>query len=140
MSYWTKKRAQDALVRRLRARYQQIDPAPEGRGLFNFRCHENCVEAVRLEPEDGRKLTICEAIYVDDGIPILHYLLRDQDGNYLDPTLGWRCRQLEFYIIRDLLPGDHHRIFAEFDRGLKDWLEEFVHPVARFLFNIDRIL
>lgn len=37
------KRAQGLIARRLRARHQGIRPTPEA-GLFNFRCHENCVE------------------------------------------------------------------------------------------------
>lgn len=138
MIQFIKRRARARLIQRLRTRYQQITPAPLGRGMFNFRCHENCVEAVRLEPDRG--FTICEAIYVEDGQPVLHYLLRDPFGQYHDPTLGWRCDHLEFYLIRDLLPADHARILTEFDRSLRDWTEEFVGPLLARLLNIDRII
>lgn len=133
-----KRTARDKLIRRLRARHQQIEPKPLDRGLFNYRCHDNCVEAVRLHP--GRAFVICETIYIEDNEPVLHYLLRDDaTGGYLDPTLGWRCQHLEFYLIRDLLPADHARIHSEFERSLRDWLEEFTTPFARFL-GVDRIL
>lgn len=139
MRAWIKERAQKRLNRRLRARYQQIEVQPEGRGLFNFRCHDNVVEHVRVNP--SRALTICEVIYIDQDSPTLHYVLRDEAaGTYTDPTIGWWCEQAEFYLIRDLLPDDHKRIHSEFERSLKDWTHEFVGPLTRFLFRLDRIL
>lgn len=132
--------ARKRLVRRLRARHQQVKPTACQPGLFNYRCHDNCVDFLRRHP--GKGLTIWETVYVEDGNePALHYLIRDEKaGTWLEATLGWRCDDLEFYLVRPLLEADHGRIHSEFNRSLADWTAEFVRPAWRWLFNIDRIL
>ena len=135
---FVKRRAQRRMCRRLRARFQMIEPVPT-QGLFNFRCFENVVEYVRLHP--NRRFTVCEVIYIEDNEPVLHYLLRDEDtSKYLEVTLGWRADHLEFYLIRDLLPSDHKRIHTEFDRSLADWQDEFLPTFWRKLLFIERLL
>ena len=67
------KRAHERIARRLRARHQGIRPVPE-QGLFNFRCHENCVEYLRTHP--GRGLRIAETVYLDEGEPYVEVQAR----------------------------------------------------------------
>ena len=130
------KRAQERIARRLRARHQGIRPQPE-QGLFNFRCHENCVEYLRTHP--GRGLRIAETIYLDEGEPILHYVVVDGD-RYLEVTLGWRTEQLEYYLVRVLDERDHTRIHSEFNRSIADWTEEFTSWFDRRVLGIERAL
>lgn len=125
--------AQRALVRRLRARHAMIQPEPV-QGLFNFRCHENCVEYVRQRPGEG--LVIVETIYVEGGQPVLHYLVADPPQRYLEVTLGWRAKQLEYYLIRPIHPEDFDRIHSEFSRSRADWAEEFAGWFGRKVLRI----
>ncbi len=129
------KRAHELIARRPRARYQGIRPKPEW-GLFNFRCHENCVEYLRTHP--GRGLRIAETVYLDEGEPVLHYVV--VDDRYLEVTLGWRAEQLEYYLVRVLDERDHARIHSEFNRSLADWTEEFTSWFDRRVLGIDRVL
>ena len=132
------KRAKERIARRLRTRHQGIRPQPE-QGLFNFRCHENCVQWVRQRPDED--LEVVETVYVDNGEPILHYVVREQDtGRLLEVTLGWRAKQLEYYHVRTLLPEDLDHIHAEFNRSLDHWLRTYVPWWGRVLLGIERCL
>ena len=132
------KRAQDRICRRLRARFTMVKPEPI-QGMFNFRCHENCVEYVRLHPEE--KLAVVEAVYIDGGEPILHYLVNDPAaGRYLEVTLGWRAEHLEYYVVRTIHPDDLRYILSEFQRALEDWTEEYVGWFGRKVLGIRRVL
>lgn len=130
------KRAQGRIARRLRARHQGIRPTPEA-GLFNLRCHENCVEYLRTHPDRG--LRIAETVYLDEGEPVLHYVVVDGD-RYLEVTLGWRADQLEYYLVRVLDERDHPRIHSEFTRSLDDWLHEFTSWFDRRVLGVGRVL
>ena len=131
-------RAQRALVRRLRTRHQMVKPTPT-QGLFNFRCHENCVEYVRRRPEENQ--AVVETIYIDGGEPILHYLVHDPAaGRYLEVTLGWRAEHLEYYVVRTIHQDDLRYILSEFQRALEDWTEEYVGWFGRKVLGIRRVL
>ena len=128
-------RARRALIRRLRTRHQMVKPTPT-QGLFNFRCHENCVQYVRDRP--GEALGIVETIYVDGECPILHYLVHDFDaGEYLEVTLGWTATLHEYYLIRPVHPSDFDRIQSEFSRSRADWCDEFVGWFGRKVLRIE---
>jgi len=126
----------DKLKRYVRSRYEMIRPEAT-LGLFNFRCFENVVEYARRYPE----MEVIEVIYVDDGLPILHYINYDPvDKKYLETTLGWRAPYLEYYHIRKIHPDDYHRISKEFECSLDSWLEQFTSWFHRKVLGIDRIL
>lgn len=130
--------AQRRIVAYLRATRTRarVEPA---QGLFNCRCHENCVQWVRSRPDED--LEVVETVYVDGGEPILHYVVRERaTGRLLEVTLGWRAEGLEYYPIRALLPGDLDRIHAEFDRSLTHWLEAYVPWWGRLLLGVERCL
>jgi hypothetical protein len=115
---WLERRAHRRAVRHARTRLQRIEVVP-AQGLFNARCHENCVEWLRTHP--GRGLTVVECLAVDEGSPVLHYIVRDADGLHHDVTLGWRAEHIEYYHIRDLLEDDLRDIHREFNRSLAEW-------------------
>jgi hypothetical protein len=134
---WAKRRVDRAIVRHARSMLQQVRARPE-QGLFNFRCHENCVEWLRTHPGTG--LTVVEALMVDGGVPILHYLVRDGAGIHLEVTLGWRAEApgVEYYHVRDLLPEDHRHVLSEFERSLAAWADAHLPWWARLL-GVDRV-
>lgn len=127
------------MVLRLRATFQQVRADPIQQGLFNFRCHDNCVEFIRLRPDAD--YLIAEVMMVEDGVPTLHYVVRraSEPGVYGEITLGWRSKQIEYYLIRELPTVYNETIHAEFNRSLDYWLKEYVPAWMRWLFNIDRV-
>lgn len=113
--------AQRELVAHLRTTKQQVHAKPT-QGMFNQRCHDNCLEWLRTHAD--RKLSVVECIIVEDNLPVLHYVVRDGE-ELLEVTLGWRATRCEYYVIRDLLPADHDVIYNEFNRGLRTWTRRF---------------
>lgn len=138
MKQRTINKAHERICRRLRTTHEQVAVKPV-QGMFNFRCHENCVEYVRRNPD--LNLRIWETIYIDEGDPILHYILKDEAaGAFLEVTLGWRAEHLEYYLIRLINPDDYPRIHSEFRRSLDHWLEEYVGWFGRKVLGVDRVL
>lgn len=130
--------AQRRIVARLRATRAQVKVEP-AQGMFNFRCHENCVQWVRQRPNED--LEVVETIYIDGGEPVLHYVVCERTtGRLLEVTLGWRAVGLEYYPIRALQPEDLDNIHAEFGRSLDYWLREYVPWWGRVLLGIERVL
>lgn len=126
------------ICRRVRTRYTLAKPIAV-QGLFNQRCHENCVEYVRTHPE--QQLSVIECIYIDGGEPILHYMLHDVEADaYLEITLGWRTEGLEYYPIRVIDPHSFPTIHIQFTLSIEDWLHEFVGWFGRSVLGIKRVL
>lgn len=135
---WFLDRAQKAIVLHMRAARQQVVPTPVQQGVFNFRCHDNCTEYVRMHPE--LSLRIMEVMMVEDNIPTLHYVVYNPDlCQYGEVTLGWRTSKIEYYIIRELPTYLNEHIHEEFERSLRYWLNEYTPAWARWLFNMDRV-
>lgn len=133
---WLRRRAKTrieaCIAAHLRANHTpaQVEPV---QGLFNFRCHENSVEWHRQRPDH----VVVECIYLDEGQPILHYLVRDPAGKLLEVTLGWRALELEYFILRDIAkPFDIHR---EFSASMDYWLQTYTTRLDRLL-GIDRVV
>jgi hypothetical protein len=94
-----------------------------------------------ITPIPEEKLAVVETIYIDNGGPILHYLVHDPAaGRYLEVTLGWRAEHLEYYVVRPIHPDDHRHILSEFQRALDDWTEEYVGWFGRKVLGITRVL
>lgn len=123
-----------------RSRMQRV--FPDGvRGIFNFRCHQNCVQWIHDHPNEG--LQIAEVIYLPDGNPsdpILHYLVRDRDGKFLEVTLGYEADQNEYFLIRMVPECEWKSILTTFNRSLHAWTVEWTNPVIRFFLCIRRIV
>lgn len=130
------RKIQERLVALVRSRYELITPEPE-QGLFNFRCFDNAVEYARRFPG----MDVVEVIYIDAGEPILHYVNHDHTTDrYLETTLGWRAKHLEYYRVRRIHPNDHAHIHAEFDRALNSWWMERTNWWHRNVLGIRRVL
>ncbi len=137
MQEWLKRRAHRKLVNYIRTRYDRFFPEP-CRGMFNYQCHRNSVNYVLSYP--SRNLQVVECIYIDNGDPILHYVVFDPTtGQYKDVTLGhFVANYPEFYKIRTVHPADYLTIEAEFERSMRGWKEQFVHPLLRWA--VDRLV
>lgn len=130
--------AQARICRRMRSRYTLVRPEAV-QGLFNHQCFENCVEYIRAHPE--QHLEVVECIYIDETVPITHYLLRDPESKaYLEVTLGWRADGLEYYPIRTVDPHSFSTIHVQFTASVEDWLHEFVGWFGRRVLGIKRVL
>lgn len=140
MKQFFKNRAWEKICRRLRTRHTRILPRPE-QGLFNYNCHRNSLEYVRRHP--CRNLDVVEVMYIDGGVPILHYIVRDNDRNeYLEVTLGHEAETLEYYFIRPVPPdkATFAAIFGEFSRSQEDWEREFIGWLGRFVLRNEQVL
>jgi hypothetical protein len=131
---WLINRAHERIKQRVRSRYQQVKAEPT-QGMFNFRCHENAVQYVMTRPE--QQLSIYEVMMIDP-TPILHYLVRDEQGTFHEVTLGVFATPLEYYLIKQVNPDDFMNIGGEFNRSVKDWCEEFVGWFGRKMLRISR--
>lgn len=124
----------------LKAHNQRIFPLPV-RGIFNFRCHQNCVQWVKDHPDE--KFEIVECIYLHAGDcenTILHYLLKDSNGRYLEVTTGYEAEFNEYYFVRIVPEVEYCKLPDVFANSLDTWLKEFTNPLIRWFFKIDRIL
>jgi len=74
---WARGRTDNRIALHLRATKTEVHPLP-ARGMFNQRCHSN---AVQYQSENGGDVVEC--IYLEDGVPVLHYVNRNEEGEYL---------------------------------------------------------
>ncbi len=124
----------------LRAHNERIFPLPT-RGIFNFRCHQNCVQWVKDHPDEGLQIVECIYLHMGDVTqPILHYLVKDREGRYLEVTTGYEAELCEYYLIRTIPEVEWPKLPEIFSRSLGAWLLEYTNPVARLLLGVDRIL
>lgn len=129
------RRAHRAIAAHLRATSTPAKVEPV-QGMFNFRCHENSVEWIRTHPDQG--LTLVECLYLDDGQPILHYLVRTREGALQEVTLGWRAEELEYFPQRDI--ADPRQVYREFNASLDYWRDRFVPRWLVRLSGLGRIV
>lgn len=107
----------------IRSRFEMISVVPT-QGLFNFRCYQNAVEFARKSEVE---LEVIEVVYIDNEIPILHYVNLDpKTGQYMETTLGFEANDLEYYLIKKIHPSDHKHIGTEFNRSLNSWRDQWV--------------
>lgn len=118
----------------IRSRYERIDVTP-CQGLFNYKCFLNSVQYAEENEGHG----VAEVMYVSDGWPVLHYL-NTKDGEYLETTLGFLARNIEYYFVRKINPCDWRYIESEFDRSLESWLNQFTNAIDRKLLGITRVV
>jgi DUF1680 family protein len=65
---------------------------------YNFRCQYNSVHDALNDEQD--KIAMC--FYLDEDYPIIHFLNIDNEGNYIDNTLGRWAETVEYYLIRTI--------------------------------------
>lgn len=136
MNNKAKKAAHQRVCDYVRSRYDLVDVKPKA-GLFNYCCYYNAVEYARTH----KNTEVLEVIYIEDNEPVLHYVNRlTTSGVLLETTLGFRAKNLEYYVIRTIHTSDYKYIETEFDRSLRSWLMQFTSWADRKLFNVNRVV
>lgn len=130
-----KEKLQARLVDYIRSRYTQVEVKPMA-GIYNYKCFYNAVEFSRKQKI---RCDVYECIYIDGGVPILHYV-NFKNGVYLETTLGYLCERYEYYILRRIPKSDHLKIDREFEIALDSWTRQFTTWFDRAILRIDRIL
>jgi hypothetical protein len=131
-----KQKIYNRIIMHVRSRYTMVDVLPKA-GLFNYKCFDNAVEFSRT----NEGFEVVEVIYIEDSMPILHYVNREvSTGLLYETTLGYRATKLEYYAIRTIHLSDHSGIRSEFNRSLESWLFQFTNPFQRFFFRIKRVV
>lgn len=125
-----------SLVKEVRSLYAVVHAKPT-QGLFNQNCYNNAVEFALNDHLSSTKVVEC--IYIDSGFPVLHYLNKRNDV-YLETTLGYQAREIEYHIIKEIPPVDYVRVQGEFDRSLSYWTNRHTNWLDRNVLRLTRIL
>ena len=130
MSFTSK--AKGRVVAHVNAKYEKIDVASK-QGLFNHKCFFNAVQWAVKHP----KHTVVEVMYIDNGDPILHYVV-EHEQKYYEVTLGFLSQSLTYFKLRTIHSSDYRYIGYEFDNAKNEWLYQFTNWFTRLF--IDRIV
>jgi len=89
------KKAED-LVRNLIVATMPKITVKSGLCRYNYRCQLNAVHDALNDDQD--KIAMC--FYFKDSRPIIHFINVDNEGNYIDNTLGRWSETFDYYLIR----------------------------------------
>ena len=96
-----KKKLKQRIENYCETNYQKVsrDQMKMGKGIFNQRCQLNAVQQVKEGLMKQVYLCIC---FSESCYPIVHFINKDNEGNYIDNTLGFEYEKYEYYIIREI--------------------------------------
>lgn len=104
-----RERIMNNIANQCRLLYTPIDKKEMvlGELKYNMKCHLNSVQAI--------KENIAEKVYLviainENNKSIVHFINRDQEGYFIDNTLGWLYEELDYYIVREIKPNEFSRI------------------------------
>lgn len=100
---------------------------------FNFRCQMNAVHDAITNQEN--KIAMC--IYFEGENPIVHFINIDNNGNYVDNTLGAWSVKYDYYLVRHIEKESFfsiNNIFASYIRELKMKLPFYVRLFSDYDF------
>lgn len=92
---------------------------------YNFRCQLNSVHDALNDEQD--KIAMC--FYFDESYPIIHFLNIDNEGNYIDNTLGRWSETFDYYLIRTIEKDSFFKIndiFTAYRKEVKTKLPWYV--------------
>lgn len=96
---------------------------------YNFKCQMNSVHEALNNSQD--KIAMC--FYIDDGEPIIHFININEDGTYIDNTLGRWSEIFDYYLIKTIDKEDFFKIntiFTAYRKELKTKLPFYVRWFA----------
>jgi len=99
---------------------------------YNFKCHHNAVHDAINDKQD--KIAMC--FYIDNDYPIIHFINIDENGKYIDNTLGNWSSIYDYYLIKYIEKDKFFQvndIFSEYRKELNEKLPFLV----RILSNCD---
>lgn len=90
----------------IRSNYQMVEVNP-GQCRYNYQCHSNSVhEATVL----GHK-EIALVVYFEGNEPTVHFINVDNEGKFVDNTLGVWCEKTEMYLIRKISKMEFYDVY-----------------------------
>ena len=108
----------------LKTDHQKIEVI-SGECRYNYRCQMNAVhEAINRKDSE-----IAMCMYIEGNHPIIHFINVDEDGKFIDNTLGNWSSIYDYYLIRKIEKKDFfnvNNIFTEFRRELRSKLPFWV--------------
>lgn len=118
-------------------KYKRIstDEFTMGDAPYNYMCHMNAVQHVK----DGtaEKVIACYAIDTTDNSQCIHFINQLSDGKYQDNTWGWRYRQFEYYLIKEVSKEEMEHIWNVLNDLKKDFVFQNSNWLERKLFRIN---
>lgn len=104
------KRVYDVVINHIEATKEKIKVLP-GECRYNFRCSFNAVHDAIEHNHD--RVAMC--MYIDEGYAILHFITVDNNGVFIDNTIGHWSKNIEYYLIKYIDKEDFFSINNLFD-------------------------
>lgn len=98
---------------------------------FNYNCHKN---ATHIAETNNDEYIVC-SIYIDNGYPIIHFLNIDNDGNYIDNTLGIHTLIYKHYYWKKIYRVDYFdidNVFYNLRREIKNGLPWYYRYFTKY--------
>lgn len=105
-----KNKARKIILNMIYANYQLIEVRP-GACRYNYRCQMNAVHDA-IENGDDK---LAMVFYINNDYPILHFINVNNDGVFLDNTLGNWSTQYDYFFIRYIDKNSYYQINSIFD-------------------------
>lgn len=100
---------------------------------FNYRCHLNAVQKVA----EGNAAKVLLVIGIEDNYPVVHFINQLEDGSYQDNTWGWRYKQKEYYLIREVSPNEYDTIWNVLGDAQRSLVHLHSNWFERWFLNLD---
>lgn len=104
---------------------QRIEKVNSGVCRWNYKCHCNSVHDALNDGHE--KIAMCFYVekkeYFSNPSPSIHFINIDNEGNYIDNTLGRWSEAYDYYFIKFIYKDDFFRvpqIFREYREFIKD--------------------
>lgn len=111
--------------------YVNLEDMKLGTIIYNYRCHLNAVQCVK----EGKADEVYLCVYIEDKYPIIHFINKQGD-KYVDNTLGWTYKKIEYYIIRKINSGEYEQITDVLVQAQRTLARLYTNAFTRWLFRI----
>lgn len=104
-----KQKIVNRIVNYVKSNYKLLDSSKflNGKTYCNHRCHLNAVQEAY---ENGAK--VCLVVCIGNGESIVHFINQNQEGDYIDNTLGWYGKELyDYYLVKEVNPNEYKTIW-----------------------------
>ncbi|MDM0660014.1 hypothetical protein QTH47_12890 [Clostridium perfringens] len=130
-----KEKVINRIIRHCMVYYEPIDKKnmKMGEMPYNRRCHLNAVQNVK----EGKAKSVHLCVCIDGNDVIVHFINRDKEGYFVDNTLGWGYKNLDYYRIRRIDPIEYDDISKILDSTKEELVFEHSNSIMRKLTNID---
>lgn len=113
----------------VKATYNKIE-VKSGNCRFNQKCHLNSVHEALNNNEDKLAMAYCHSEKYDDYF--VHFINVNNDGEFIDNTLGRWSEIYEYYFIRYINKSDYFDIDSIFNAYNKEMLRRLPFYIRWF--------